>query len=129
MYQPYFFIKTDGKNVKINFSEILYVEALKNYVRIVTPQKSWLALVSMKQMETALPAASFCRIHRSFIVSLDQLYAFNKHTAYLSQHRLPIGESYRDVLEQHVVLLGNTVPAPVSPSARVEKGILHLQAL
>jgi len=129
MYQPYFFIKTDGKNVKINFSEILYVEALKNYVRIVTPQKSWLALVSMKQMETALPAGSFCRIHRSFIVSLDQLYAFNKHTAYLGQHRLPIGESYRDVLEQHVVLLGHAGDKPIRSSAAIRKGILHLQTL
>ena len=129
MYQPYFFIKTDGKNVKINFSEILYVEALKNYVRIVTPQKNWLALVSMKQMETALPAGYFCRIHRSFIVSLDHLYAFNRHTAYLGQHRLPIGESYRDVLERHVVLLGHGVEKPIRSSSAIGKGILHLQTL
>jgi len=102
MPQPYFFIKTDGLHVKILLSEILYIEALKNYVRIVTPQKNWLALLSMKQVEQALPAGSFCRIHRSFIVSLDHLCSFNRQTAYLQGYELPIGESYRDVLERYV---------------------------
>jgi DNA-binding LytR/AlgR family response regulator len=129
MPQPYFFIKTDGRNVKIQLSEILYIEALKNYVRIVTPQKNWLALLSMKQLEQALPTSSFCRIHRSFIVSLDHLCSFDRQSACLQGHTLPIGESYRDALEQHIVLLGQAVHKPIRSSAVTTKGILHLQTL
>ena len=129
MPQPYFFIKTDRQNVRICLSEILYVEALKNYVRIVTPQKNWLALLSMKQVEQVLPAGSFCRIHRSFIVSLDHLCSFDRHTACLPNHRLPIGECYRDALEQHVTVLGQAVHKPIRSSSTITNGILHLQTL
>jgi len=103
MLRNWFFIKTDRVNVKVHLSDILYVKALKNYVRIVTSEKNWMTLLSMKQMEQALPRDSFCRIHRSFIVSLDHLSAFDRQTAWVSQYELPIGENYRHVLERYVI--------------------------
>jgi DNA-binding LytR/AlgR family response regulator len=103
--QPWFFIRSNNRFVKVNLSDIVYAEALKNYIRIITPQRKWLVLLSMKQLEKALPDNLFCRVHRSFIVSLEHVDAFDKDTVYMAQANIPIGESYRRVMEKHITLL------------------------
>lgn len=111
--QPWFFIRSNSRYVKVNLCDIIYAEALKNYVRIVTPQKNWLVLLSMKELERALPADSFCRVHRSFIVSLEHVHSFDRDTVYTQHANIPIGESYRQVLENTITLLVREAGQPV----------------
>jgi DNA-binding LytR/AlgR family response regulator len=67
--QNFFFIRFNGKYVRLLFSDINYVAASKNYIKIVTDKKIWLVLISLKRIEQVLPCGLFRRIHKSFIVS------------------------------------------------------------
>jgi len=108
MMQKYFFIRTDSKYIKINFHEIIYVEGCKNYTKIITDTRSHLVLITMKRMEEILPASSFQRIHKSFIVSLERVVEFNTDTVYLKDQQLPIGHLYKGVIEK-AVLIANDI--------------------
>ena len=112
-HQPWFFIRSNSRYEKVNLRDIVYAEALKNYVRIVTRQKNWLVLISMKELEKALPPGEFCRVHRSFIISLEHTLAFDKDTVYMPQANIPIGESYRRVLENQINLLVKEANQPM----------------
>jgi DNA-binding LytR/AlgR family response regulator len=112
--EPYFFVRTVNKCVKVNFSDILYVEARRNYVQIVTKEKSFLALLLLRQLEMLLPPKTFCRIHRSYIVSLDNVSSFDQECIYLQglspQKKplfFPIGRHYRKSLYQKIIMVGN----------------------
>jgi len=111
--QPWFFIRSNSRYVKVNLCDIVYAEALKNYVRIVTPQKNWLVLLSLKELEKALPGDCFCRVHRSFMVSLEHVLSFDRDTVYMPQANIPIGESYRQALENTITLLVREAGQPV----------------
>lgn len=105
--QKYFFIRANGKYVKINFSEILFVEGCRNYLRIITENKAHLVLLTMKRLEQLLPATSFRRIHKSFIVSLDKIIEFDADTVYLKNKQLPIGQLYKGELEKAVMIVND----------------------
>ena len=101
------FIKLGKKFSKIYFSEIRYAEAVKKYVRIVTPKKAHLVLASMCSVEKALPPNQFCRIHRSYLVSLQHTTDFDSELVYIGEKIFPIGKQYRGVLHQRVITLSN----------------------
>ncbi len=103
--QDFFFIRNAGRFEKINFREILYVEACKNYSKIFTEKKSYIVLVTMKKVESVLPFHLFCRVHRSFIVSLDKITAFDNSCVYLPLREIPIGDQYRHHLEKRVLII------------------------
>lgn len=90
----YIFVKADGRQVKINFSDLLYIEGLKDYLRIHTKTEKIMVLETMKSFEAKLPK-NFKRIHRSFIINLDYLTSIDGNSVYLDQKILPIGETYR----------------------------------
>ncbi len=101
----FFFIRTDNKYVKVNFHEINYVEACGNYVRIVTPNKSFIVLLSMKQMEKVLPCKLFCRVHRSYIVALNSITAFDHELVYLDNKHIPLSDFYKNRLQEKVIIV------------------------
>lgn len=90
----YIFVKANGRQVKINFSDLLYIEGLKDYIRIHTKTEKIMVLETMKSFEAKLPK-NFKRIHRSFIINLDYLTSIDGNSVYLDQKMLPIGETYR----------------------------------
>lgn len=91
-------LKADHNTVKINVNEILFVEGLKDYIKIHTTgnHKPVIARNSLKKILYSLPPALFSRIHKSFIVSIGHISAINKTQVYIGEHRIPIGESYRN---------------------------------
>jgi len=95
--------------VKVDFREILYIEARKNYTRLVMepPRPTIVVLVTLKQWERVLPATAFCRIHRGYIVSIDKVQSFDNKHVYLAGERISIGEQYRGALPAAVTLLVN----------------------
>ena len=92
----------------MDFSSILYIEARKNYTRLVLDEKpTVLVLVTLKQWERLLPRDLFCRIHRGYIVSLEKIVSFDNKYVYLQTEKITIGEQYRNALPDAVTILAN----------------------
>jgi DNA-binding LytR/AlgR family response regulator len=95
----YFFVKTElkGKMLRVNFSDIDYIESMKNYVAIHHNGIKTLALLTMKDLEERLPAARFLRIHRSFIIAVDKITAIEGNMVLLRNVRegILLGDTYR----------------------------------
>ncbi len=93
--QPSFIFVKDGTTlVKIRLADIKYIEGMKDYVAIHTPQKKFVVHQRMKNMETMLPTDRFIRIHHSYIVSLDWIDAVQKERVQIGNMSLPISDSY-----------------------------------
>ncbi len=101
----YIFVKADKKIVKIQLNDILYIEGLKDYVMIYTPEQRIITLQTMKNLEDKLPAARFMRVHRSFIISLDKLKSVAGNFVEIKDKQIPLGKHYRDefmkLIEKH----------------------------
>ncbi len=92
----------------MDFSSILYIEARKNYTRLVLDERpTVLVLVTLKQWERLLPRDLFCRIHRGYIVSIDKIVSFDNKYVYLQGEKIAIGEQYRNALPDTVTILVN----------------------
>lgn len=102
--QPdHFFIKCDSKFERIYFDDILYVQALQNYVTIFTTKGKFITLLYLKTVEENLEAKSFLRVHKSFIVSIPKIQAIENNEIIIDQFRIPISRSYREEVLQRVV--------------------------
>ena len=90
-------VKSNRRFVRVPTDDILYIEGLKDYVRINTgdDSKPVLTLMSMKSLEEALPASQFMRVHRSFIVNLDKVRLIERNSIILAGRCIPVGDSYR----------------------------------
>ncbi len=92
----FLFVKADYKLYKINLKDILYVEGLKDYVKIYTGEKPIVTQISMKALEEKLPVHDFIRVHRSFIVAFNKIDFIQKHMLTIGNKEIPISEHYRD---------------------------------
>jgi DNA-binding LytR/AlgR family response regulator len=90
------FVKSDYKQVRINFSEILYIEGLKDYVKIYTGEKPVITQMSIKAIEGMLPETGFVRVHRSFIVNVQKILFVHRMQIRVGNKDIPIGGSYRE---------------------------------
>ena len=102
--QEFFFVKSEYKQIKINFSEILYIEGLKDYVKIYlkdTP-KPILTLMSLKKLEEELPSENFMRIHRSFIIGLDKIETIERNHIVIGKEQIAIAPNYKDSLMEYI---------------------------
>ena len=98
---PFLYLRADRKMVKILFSDILFVESLKDYLKIVTINKTIITRHSISSLEEMLPKKSFLRIHRSYIVAMDKIDSFNGETIDIAKIELPIGRLFKhDVSNQ-----------------------------
>ncbi len=94
--------------MKVDFRDILYIEARKNYTRLVMDEKpTVMVLVTLKQWERLLPRDSFCRVHRGYIVSIEKVLSFDNKYVYLPGDKICIGEQYRTALPEAVTILAN----------------------
>ena len=99
------FLKTEYKIVRINVSDIHYVEAMSEYLRIYIDgaTRPIIVLMSMKKMEERLPSSSFMRVHRSFIINLKKIKEVSKNRISLGEDvDVPIGDSYRDNFNAYI---------------------------
>jgi DNA-binding LytR/AlgR family response regulator len=95
--EDFFFVKADGGLVKVFFEEILFIEALKEYVKIVTKDKSVITYHTISGLEEKLPAGKFYRIHRSYIVNIKAISSIEGFTVKIGKIELPISRNERDV--------------------------------
>ena len=100
-----FYVRDRGRFWRIENAEVLYIEAQKSYCRIRTREKLWVVMGQIGNFEAALPANEFVRIHRSYMIGWRYLQSFDHRMASLPGHQLPIGESYRCMLEQKLTII------------------------
>jgi DNA-binding LytR/AlgR family response regulator len=98
--QAFLFLRADRKNLKIQLHEILFIESLKDYVKVVTRDRSIVSKQSISTIEESLPGQAFLRIHRSFIVSLSKIEAFTAGLIQIGKYELPVSRSYRHEVEK-----------------------------
>ena len=92
----FIFVKADYKILKINFDDILYIEGLKDYIKIYTSGKLVMTLSSMKAIEEKLPKEDFVRVHKSFIVSVPKIESISKSRIHIGSKEIPVSDSYRE---------------------------------
>jgi DNA-binding LytR/AlgR family response regulator len=97
--RSYLFFNVSKKKVKVFLDEILYIESLKEYIRIVTTNKSILTKFQLGQVEELLARNNFLRVHRSFIVAKDKIDAFTATDVEISSKQIPIGRSYKELVQ------------------------------
>lgn len=95
----YIYVNVNKKNHKITFESILYIESLKDYVRIHTTGKTLVVKSNIGAMATLLPSPRFLRIHRSFIVAIDKITAYTTLDVEIDSIEIPIGKTYKEVLK------------------------------
>lgn len=92
----YFFIKADNKLVRILFDEVLFVEALQNYVTIHTAVKKYMTYLTFKSVEDYLPGDKFIKVHKSYIVSASKIDSIEGNEIKIGQHHIPISRNQKD---------------------------------
>lgn len=100
----HFYIKVDGVITKVNVKDVLYIEGMKDYIKVYLHDQSRLiTLLSLKQVEALLPSNQFVRVHRSFIVAKSKVESIEGNTIHMAGQEIPIATNLRaDVLEQIV---------------------------
>jgi len=93
--QPFLYLRADRKMVKVLFDDILFIESLKDYIKIVTVHKTIISRQSISSLENMLPKDAFLRIHRSYIVALNKIDSFNGETIDIAKNELPIGRLFK----------------------------------
>ncbi len=100
--EDHIFLKVEYQLIRVALNDILYVEGLKDYVKVhlkSTP-RALLSLMSLRSMEEKLPARRFMRIHRSFIVALDKIESVRRLTVQIGSETIPVGEQYKEAFGQ-----------------------------
>lgn len=103
--KEYFFFREKGVASKIKIDDILYIQAMGDYITIYTSGKKYIVHYTLSAIEKELPANKFLRIHRSFTVALDKIEKVEDGTAYIFQNTIPIGDTKRSELMTRLNLL------------------------
>lgn len=101
----YLFLKVEYQLVRIAHSDILYIEGLKDYVKVYRqsdPARALLSLTSLKMLEEKLPARQFMRVHRSFIVALDRINAVTRNSVQIGSATIPVSDQYKDIFSEFI---------------------------
>lgn len=96
--KDYIFVRSNSILAKIKLTDIIYIQALGDYVNIITPTKRNTVHCTLKSMEEKLPVNKFYRLHRSYLVATDHIDSVEDNTAYIGKNQLPIGEQYKKEL-------------------------------
>src|SRR5687767_14242420 len=105
MVRSFFFIPTHNRLEKIFFHDIIYIQACKDDVQIVTENSIFDSDVSLDQVQKALPAESFCRINLTCIISIEKIISFDDKLVCMPGANLPVAEPYRFLLQNQVMIL------------------------
>jgi two-component system LytT family response regulator len=98
--RDFIFINVQKKKVKIQFSDILYIESQREYIKITTLRNDFLTKMSTNEIEGLLPSSAFRRIHRSYIVSLQKIDSYTAEQVEINGVSIPIGKGFKESLEK-----------------------------
>jgi|SRR6185436_9592513 len=100
--RKFYFFNVDKKQVKVYIDEIIYIESLKDYVRIHTKDKRLVTKFQIGEIENLLAENNFVRIHRSFIVNADKISTYNAREVEVGDTNLPVGRIYKETMEKRM---------------------------
>ncbi|MGH2645075.1 MAG: LytR/AlgR family response regulator transcription factor [Chitinophagaceae bacterium] len=97
----YFFVNSDYSLIKINLENVVWIEGMKDYIKIYlnNSSKPVITLMNMKDIEELLPASQFVRIHKSYIAGIKYITAIRKNSVFIDALELPVGNNYKNALE------------------------------
>jgi len=102
--KDYFFVKTETHLEKVTTSDVLYIEGMGDYWRIVTKNKRIMTLMNASGIEDVLPENQFCRVHRSYFVAISKIESIERRHIKIADQRIPIGDTYQknffDIIEK-----------------------------
>lgn len=101
----FLFIKSEDKLVKIKKDDILFLESMRDYVKFVTPGKSYITYSTLKNMEEKLIGPIFLKVHRSYIVNINKIDDIRGNTIYLLGNQVPIGKGHKDEVTARLNIL------------------------
>lgn len=102
--RKFIFVRHEGKYIRVNFAEILYLESVKNFVKLHYSQAELLLLITLCQLERELPG-SFCRVHRSYIVNTDHIRSFDSVTVSFGAKSAPVARRFKSVLPRKMQVI------------------------
>jgi DNA-binding LytR/AlgR family response regulator len=94
--ESFIYFKVDKKMVKTKIAEILYIESIKDYVKVRTADKEIITQQKISYLDESLPRNQFLRVHRSFIVNLDRIDAYTATDVEINKFKVPIGRNYKN---------------------------------
>lgn len=103
--KDYIFVRSDSVLTKIKIKEIIYIQAMGDYVNIFTSDKRHTVHITLKGIEEKLPHHLFYRLHRSYLIAIDHIDNVEENTAYIGKHPIPIGEQYKKELLKKINLI------------------------
>lgn len=106
--EPHIFLKVDKKLMKIKLNDILYIESLKDYIKVITKMGDYLVHKSMTSISEELPKENFLRIHRSFNIAINKITSIEGNSVEIANRRIPIGRNYLQVAKQKILNLDST---------------------
>jgi DNA-binding LytR/AlgR family response regulator len=92
----FIFVKTEYRLERIDFNDILYIEGMKDYLRIICTNKKIMTLQSFSKIEESLPANKFCRVHKSYIVAIDKIKSVERGVILIADKRIPVSNTYKE---------------------------------
>jgi DNA-binding LytR/AlgR family response regulator len=100
----FLFLKSDYKIRRINFNEILYIEGLKDYVKVyvINESRPVMSLTSLKTLESKLPESRFMRVHRSFIVNLEKISTIERSRIIFGKTFIPVSDQYKEKFQEYL---------------------------
>jgi len=98
----YFFLNIDYSQVKVIFEDIVWIEGLRDYVKInlKSTEKALIVRTSLKAIEPQLSPNKFIRIHKSYLVAISEITAVRKNSIFIKEMELPVGETFRDTIDK-----------------------------
>jgi DNA-binding LytR/AlgR family response regulator len=99
----YIFVKADSKLEKIAFADMLFAEALENYVAIYTKDKKIISHLTLKMLQEKLPAAAFIQPHKSYLVSIDKIASLEGNMLHIAQYTVPISKYQKEEVMEKIV--------------------------
>jgi two-component system LytT family response regulator len=101
--EPHIFIKVDKKMVKINIDEILFIEGMKEYIKVVTLEKTYITHKSLTSLSEELPADRFMRIHKSYTIALNKVKSIEGNRIQIHSFTIPIGRNYSKEVKSKIL--------------------------
>jgi len=99
-HETFIYLKVERKTIKVNVNDILWIESLRDYVKVVIKDQVYITRQKISILEEMLPENKFVRIHRSFIVALGKIDSFYSYSIEVAGHELPIGRNYKQDVQK-----------------------------
>jgi DNA-binding LytR/AlgR family response regulator len=101
--EDYIFVKADNKLEKIDFADILFAEALENYVAIYSLEKKVVTHLTLKMLLEKLPAGAFVQPHKSYVIAIDKINSIEGNILHIDRYQVPISKYQKDEIMEKIV--------------------------